>query len=204
MYNIYLFVEDFGHETVIKSFLQRFAESFNVHINILPRSTSGGHGKMIEELKLFIRDLKKQNTVPPDLLIVARDANCKGFVTRKNEIEKITQDMPNRVVYAIPDPHIERWLLLDSLAFKIVLGKGCNAPDQKCDRGRYKKLLQEAVRNTGRVPLLGGMEHAEDIVNNINIHHVESIDPSISHFLKDLRRIFTIWSQSNTLNLEEE
>ena len=51
------------------------------------------------------------------------------------------------VIYAIPDPHIERWLLLDSAAFKKVLDKGCSAPTQKCERGLYKRLLLQAVRN---------------------------------------------------------
>jgi hypothetical protein len=55
----------------------------------------------------------------------------------------------------VPDPHIERWLLLDSQAFKEVLHRGCSAPDQKCDRDRYKLLLDEAVRAAEVEPLLG-------------------------------------------------
>jgi hypothetical protein len=61
---------------------------------------------------------------------------------------------------AVPDPHIERWLLLDGAAFKAVFGEGCDAPDLKCSRDRYKSRLIEAIRGTGVTPNLGGLEFA--------------------------------------------
>ena len=77
---------------------------------------------------------------------MGRDANCQGYLKRRQELEPAVEYCGCKVVYAIPDPHIERWLLLDSAAFKAVLGRGCDAPKQKCERKRYKRLLLDAVR----------------------------------------------------------
>jgi len=91
----------------------------------------------IKELKKYVRDLQRGRESLPDLLIVATDGNCKGFLERKRQIEEVTKEFTRLVICAIPDPHIERWLLLDSAAFKKVLGKGCTAPIQKCERDLY-------------------------------------------------------------------
>ena len=97
------------------------------------------------------------------------------------------------MILAIPDPHIERWLLLDGAAFKAVFGKGCDAPDQKCDRGRYKQRLIEAIYATGTIPRLGGIEYAEDIVEQININRAVRVDRSFRRFVADLRNTFQGW-----------
>lgn len=98
-----------------------------------------------------------------------------------------------QVAYAIPDPHVERWLLLDSTAFKKVLGKGCSAPGQKCDRGQYKRLLLDAIRQAGINPPLGGIEYAEDLVNAMNLEYLERSESSLGKLLKSLRQQFQAW-----------
>jgi hypothetical protein len=89
---------------------------------------------------------------------------------------------------------VERWLLLDSQAFKAVLHRGCDAPDQKCDRDRYKQLLDKAVRDAGVEPLLGGVEFAEDILRVMNLDRAGKSDASFAHLLRDLRAAFQRWS----------
>ena len=83
------------------------------------------------------------------MIIVATDGNCKGFLERKRQIEEVVKSFSGLVICAIPDPHIERWLLLDSAAFKKVLGKGCAAPTYKCQRDLYKQLLGDAIVDAG-------------------------------------------------------
>ena len=99
-------------------------------------------------------------------------------------------------MYAIPDPHIERWLLLDSAAFKAVLGRGCEVPQQKCERKRFKRLLLEAVRTAGVTPPLGGIEYTEKLVNAMDLRRLESADESLGRMLKDLRTVFKTWEQA--------
>lgn len=193
MRDIVLFVEDSGHEMFIKAVIQRFAHEYNVAVKIIPRSVRGGHGKAIFELKSYLK--KDLQTEQPELLIVAIDANCKGYQDCKKEIDEALGTFQDISLCAIPDPHIERWLLLDSAAFKkAVRGKGCSAPDQKCQRDRYKKLLMEAMIQSGVRPPLGGMEYAEDIVNAMDFERMEKSDPSLGHFLKSMRSKFKEWT----------
>ena len=60
----------------------------------------------------------------PDLIIVGTDSNSKGFLQREKEIHQATPSLADLVISMIPKPYIERWLLLDSEAFKKVFGKG--------------------------------------------------------------------------------
>jgi len=141
MPDIKLFVEDRGHEAFLQALVDRLATQYHLSIERSFPSARGGHGTVISKLKNYIADLKDKGL--PDLLIVAIDGNCKGYTVRKQEIEHALKGYPGQVIYAIPDPHVERWYLLDSAAFKSALGKGCSAPAQKCDRDRYKRLLLE-------------------------------------------------------------
>ena len=149
MHRIILFVEDYGHEEFITSLIKRVADAQGISLKIIRRSVRGGHGKVLTEFKRFLSHLKNEREELPDLLIIATDANCKGYAERKKEIDKIAVEYKNLTLYAIPEPHIERWLLLDSAAFKSANGKGCKAPDKKCSRDRYKKFLLEAMQNAG-------------------------------------------------------
>ena len=194
MRRIVLFVEDYGHEEFIRALIERLARECNVSLKIVPRNVRGGYGKVIAELKAYLRDLEREREELPDLLIVSTDANCNGYVKRKRQVDEINEKFKGLTLCAIPDPHIERWLLLDSAAFKSVLGKGCNAPDQKCSRDRYKHLLLEAMQNAGVVPPLGGVEYAEEIINAMDLQRMERVNASFGKFLKDLQNKFKEWS----------
>lgn len=129
MRNIGLFVEDFGHESFLNALVLRLAREYGIDVKVMPFSVRGGHGSVISELEQYLRNLRRGRADWLDLLVVATDANCKGFTQRKKEIDQAIGAMKDQVVCAIPDPHIERWLLIDSTAFKNVVGKGCQAPD---------------------------------------------------------------------------
>jgi hypothetical protein len=209
MINVSLFVEDSGHEKIIGALLNRYQSHFKIQIQVHYRNVRGGHGTALTELKEFLRDMKRGVVDVPDLLIVGIDANCKGYIEARREIvELVTKAERDPItIYAIPDPHVERWLLLDSAAFKEVLGKGCKAPDQKCERGRYKRALADAVREAGLLPLLGGLEHAEDIIKALDLVRVKAADASIRHFLDALEAQFKRWQlaeQSKPTPTEEE
>ncbi len=198
MININLFVEDEAHEVFLNALIHRFANDHEVIINIKASSVRGGYGKTISELEQYQRDLLRNKEYLPDLVIVATDSNCKGFSERERSIKQASADLGNLVISMIPEPHIERWLLLDPVAFKKVLGKGCPIPDQKCERGRYKRQLLKAISNAGVTPLLGGIEHTEDLVSAMNFQRAAQIDKSIDKFLKELRRRFRTWQQTAT------
>ena len=127
----------------------------------------------------------------PHLIIVATDANCKGWYQRIRDFGDPVSPAP--IVHAIPDPHIERWLLLDGAAFKSVFGRGCDAPDRKYDRNRYRQRLQ-AIFAAGITPNLGGTEFADEVVQQMDIGRAEQADDSFRRFVGSLRATYRGWN----------
>ena len=190
MREIALFGEDFAHERVIGALVRRLADAHGIEVRLDWRSAVRGYGKVVQEFHSYLRDLARQGG-RPDLIIAATDANCIGLNERTKEIGN--PDAPAPVVLAVPDPHIERWLLLDGAAFRSVFGRGCDAPDQKCSRDLYKQRLIEAIHATGVTPGPGGIEFAEDIVQAMNIERAMRADRSLKRFVNDLRAAFRQW-----------
>lgn len=193
MRSVSLFAEDYGHEAVLTPLIDNVAKQYGIQVKIRPVSVRRGFGKVELELEQYVKDLLRYQEELPDLVVVATDADCDGFASRRQRLQRITDLVKDRVVYAVPDPHIERWLLLDPAAFKAALGSPCKAPDQKCDRSRYKALLIKAVRDAGATPLLGGMEHAEDIVRNMELGPTSKAK-DLGSLLQELHARFRLWS----------
>lgn len=191
---ICLAAEDFGHESVLKPLIQRFSGHFQIEIRIREINLRGG-SKVFIHLERFILDVRRGVVEMPDALVVAIDANCKGYVEKRKELERIVNEFKAISIFAIPDPHVERWLLVDSAAFKAVFGRGCNAPQYKCERDHYKKLLRQAIRDTGVEPMLDGFEFAQEILDAMNLEKAPMLDASLSRFLEDLRVLFKQWKQ---------
>ena len=194
MRKVSFFGEDEGHRAFLVPLIERIASEYHVPIAVREYSVRGGFGKVEGKVGEYVRDLLRFEEDLPDLVVVATDANCSGFRKRRQKLEEAAERIKDRVVYAIPDPHIERWMLIDAAAFKAVLGKPCSAPDQKCGRDQYKMLLSQAIREAGVTPLLGGMEHAEDIVREMDLRHASQGD-DFGNLLQQLRAHFRHWSQ---------
>ncbi len=196
MHSIVLFVEDYAHEEFLACLLRRLAKEHDVDIgDLVWLNTRKGHGAVIKELRQFLRDLQRGRADSYDLIVVATDANCKGFNHRVKEIMDVTRNVPIPVVCAVPDPHIERWLLLDSAAFKEVFGRGCHAPDQKCERHRYKKALIDAIRDAGVTPSLGGVEFSTDLVDVMDLQRAARVDGSFHRLLDNINEVFSGWKR---------
>lgn len=189
------FGEDAAHRMVVGALIAKVANEEGVAVRVDWRSARGGHPRVSSELREYLRDLTLQRE-QPDLVVVATDANCKGAAQRTSELP--LDRAPVNVVLAMPDPHIERWLLVDGAAFKSVLGHGCAAPDQKCARDRYKGLLLQAVIDAGVEPSLGGIEYAEDLVAAMDLERSTAADASLRRFVEDLRRSLRAISRSST------
>ena len=86
MRNVALFVEDFAHEIFLKAMVQRFGKEHHLEVAFRPYSVRGGFGKVVRELRQFLSDLECGRRELPDLLIVGRDANCQGYLKRRQRI----------------------------------------------------------------------------------------------------------------------
>ena len=198
MREIAMLVEDLAHQKVIGALVQRLANSHGISAHLHWINAEGGHGKVRESYSTYLRDLARGNSPLPDLIVVATDANCSGMNNRIREINDATSSVPASlppVVPAIPDPHIERWLLLDGAAFSRVFGRGCDAPDQKCSRDLYKERLTDALLAAGTEPAFGGIEFAEDIVREMDLERAGRADASLRHFLDNINALLRQWIQ---------
>lgn len=196
MREVVLFCEDYAHEIIIGTLIARLAQEEGVDIQLDWRNTRGGFGKVKQEFREFTNDLKNHGENLPDLIVVATDSNCKGPTERGKEFiapDFLAGTVP--LTLALPNPHIERWLLLDGEAFMRVCGKGCSAPDQKCNRNRYKKLLREAVLSACLQPTIGGLEWAKDIVRELNMERAQKSDEAFKRFTQELSRTFNSWQR---------
>ena len=197
MPEVLLFGEDIGHEVVVKAIIERVAADLRIAVRVKVRSSRGGYGRMQAELESFVRDLVRQPVGRTDLLVLATDANCVGRRKREEQLVPILRPLEGLLptVMAIPDPHIERWLLIDSQAFKAALGRGCNAPATKCQRDLYKDLLAKAVSDAGVRPYIGGIEHAEEIVKAMDIRRMRQVEESFGRLIDDLEGAFAAWRE---------
>jgi hypothetical protein len=193
MRSVVLFVEDECHRSFIVTVVSRLAQMERIGINVIERTSTGGFGQVTSDLKRFLGDVAADRSFIPDLVIVATDSNCKGVAERRKAIQKNTQCYPGEILHAIPDPHVERWLLQDSRAFKSVFDIGCDAPDQKCAKDRYKRVLAETIGRAGVRAHLGGVEYAEDIARAVDLNHIQ--DPQLRSFVESLRKILRSWRE---------
>ncbi len=196
---ILYFLEDRAQEGFVKALVERIAkeESFSAAGLIHDVRSARGGSKIINEFKNFIKDFKTGGS-ETDLLVVAVDGNCKGHQERKKQLERYLKSAPHLqeiVVFAVPDPHIERWYILDQKAFKggVGIDKSPSLPPYKCKKNYYKQLLYQVLKESNVSSLLGGAEYAEKIVENIeNVNVLERHDPGFKVFIQKLRRVFRI------------
>ncbi len=158
MTDVLCFGEDSGHEQVISSLLKRLSVDEGVPFTLTWRSATHGHGRVVSELKSLLRDIRKEKGDFPDLIVVATDANCVGYGRRRRDITDLTDKIPGiRVVCALPDPHIERWLLIDSAAFKSVWASDVRRPIKNANGTVINGFCGKQCGRRGFLPPLAGL-----------------------------------------------
>lgn len=184
-----LFVEDRAHEEFLKPLVLRIAKEENVAVQVRVRSARGGHARAIEEFRLFQRLIEQGSAAAPDFVVVGIDGNCVTFAQKRDEIHHATSAaLQDRVVAACPDPHVERWYLVDSDSFQAIVGHRPAVGKKKCVRDHYKRVLAAAVRRAGHPPTLGGIEFASELVAAMDIYRAGRHDHSLRAFVDDFRR----------------
>ncbi|MBI3917900.1 MAG: hypothetical protein HY322_12935 [Betaproteobacteria bacterium] len=190
MPSVDLFAEDNAHELFVLALLRRImgAAGGSIHVNV--RSAVGGHGRALTELRTYQRAVLRGTAglTRPDLLVVVIDANCKGRVEARNDVlGETTAAAAGETMVACPDPHVERWFFADPEAFARVVGVDQQPGQRKCERARYKTMLRDAVSRAGHFPTLGGLEFAQDLVREIDLHRASRNEPSLGALIDGLR-----------------
>jgi len=94
----------------------------------------------------------------------------------------------DKLVFAIPDPHIEKWFLNNPKGFNRALGSGVLPvlPPYKCEKGIYKKVMKDAMLSSEIDSQFGGYEYGEQIVEEMDLYEAGKTDSSLKHFLEDI------------------
>ncbi len=188
---IAFFLEDSAQEALIPSLVRRLIAEAGLSTEkfefLILHSRGGGS---LRSFKTFLKDARKRRYLI-DLLIVGSDANCKGFSERRNTILKAGRGSPylDRIIPAIPDPHIERWFMLDMKALSKAsqLALQGELPAYKCDKGRYKGLLRDVFQRSGVAPPLGGVEYGPDVAVEMDLYHACKLNSGLDSFVREVR-----------------
>jgi len=185
-----LFVEDRAHEEFLKPLIHRIAREEDVSVTIRIRSARGGHGRAISEYKLYQKLLEKKliDEVPPEIIVVAIDANCQTFKKMESEILSKTEDLfRDCIVIACPDPHVERWYLADPQSFCQVVGFLPSFQSKKCKRDYYKNVLVQSIQKANVPVNLCGIEFASQLSEAMDMYRAGKNQPSLRSFIDTLR-----------------
>jgi hypothetical protein len=181
-----VFAEDAGHARFLEALIPVVATAEQAEVRLITRSARGGHGRVLSELELHFR-LQEESG---DVLVVAIDANCNGWNKVKTEIEaRIPAGRYVGAAIACPDPHIERWYMADPVGLKDgPLEVTVRVEKRKCERNRYKIILEDGLRAAGHPVRLGGIEFAPEIVAGMDLYRACSNEPSLRNFIDSLKR----------------
>lgn len=192
------FLEDIAHERFIKALVERIAADRGLQsgdlIHDVRNATRGSVA--LREFRRFLRDCVRRREDAFDLIVVAMDGNCTGYVEKREQLLALKEQAGygGRVVCAIPNPHIERWYMADAESCRQAL-RAANPPQcpaYKCEKRRYKRALVEAIRSTGVESLLGGAEFGAEIAQAMDLYRAGQVDNALGHFMDDLRDAFSV------------
>ena len=188
-HRVTLFCEDPGHEQFVRAVVERLAEEVGLKPLLESPSSRGGHGKALSEFRLWQASfVKERRHVLPDLLVLVIDANCSPWKKARRQLEEaIDEAVIPRFVVGCPDPHVERWYIADPSAFEEVVGAPPGRDRDKCERQLYKRLVEDAASRAGTPLLTGPADLAPDLVEGMDLYRAGKNQPSLGHFIHDLR-----------------
>lgn len=183
-----VFCEDAGHEAFLRALLTRLSLEEGVGLQQNFISGRGGAGKAITELKGHQARASRRGA-RSDLLVVLIDSNCVGRARKRKEIDQVVREEAYlTTAVGCPDPHVERWMFADPLAYRDLIGGNPPADPGKCDRDVYKKLLADSFEEHGFYTTTGPMEAATDLVPMMRLHNkLPSASQSLKSFVGDLQ-----------------
>ena len=190
------FMEDVAHEAFIRPIVQRIAQEEGIGRVLSDVRCARCGYSAIGQFRTFVEGYSHLLWAPDRMLVVVRDCNCMKYNERLKEMKAPLTDMglgsDDRVVFALPDPHIERWYIADQNAFNDVVGPRTAPPmpRRKCGKNYWKNILHKALEIAGIKSRSGGSEYGGRIAATVNVSDLEGADRSFKKFANDLRRAF--------------
>ena len=187
---VLIFVEDVAQENLIRKLFFRIAKESGLDPERLDVSVPYSRGgASIQALKRYLNDYSIESDV--DCFVLGSDGNCNGFTEKKRTLQKNLEKFGalDRTILAIPDPHIERWYVIDPKALSKAVGATIrnNSPKHKCDKGHYKKILQKAILSANVEPLQGGAEYGQDVGEHLDFYKISKEDSGFRFFVEQVK-----------------
>ena len=188
-----IFCEDRAHEIFLKSILGRVCSEFDLECNLSLRSAVGskhGKGKTLTEFKEYQKIIQSNvmGFEKPDLLLIVVDCNCTAYNDTVKAIDNvIRKDIFPHYIIACPDPHIEKWYLIDPDGFQDIIGVYPKMQLEKCEKNYYKNLFRDYIKESGKPSLLGGIDFGGEIVQAMDFYRSGKNDASFKHMVEDIR-----------------
>jgi hypothetical protein len=189
---VVFFLEDSAQEAIIPPLFSRLAAEAQWAENELDlRVLSARGGGSLRAFRKFLKDARRPGHLSADLLVVGVDANCKGFTVRRDLVMKAATKSTAYpvVITAVPDPHVERWYLLDPLALgkAAAISIAASLPAYKCEKNHYKTLLRSAFDASGIVPPLGGLEYGPLVARHMDLFSAAKQDHGLADYVEKAR-----------------
>jgi len=187
--SIAVYCEDSAHEHFVQPLLQRLATEERAQVRITVQSGRGGSGRAVAEFKAWQYHHLHRGAARPDLLVLLIDANCCGPNDKRRELmAAVHASVAHEVLLGTPDPPIERWVMADPEAFQQVIGLPAPPDPGKCERGLYKRLLDQTIERSGLLVLASAFnELAPDIVAAMDLYKAGKRRPELRRFIDDVQ-----------------
>lgn len=189
---IFFFLEDSAQEAIMPPLFARLLREAGIaHGQFELHVLSSRGGDSIRAYEDFLKELARGSVPAPDALVVGSDGNCKGYAVRRQQLRAIAEScaIKDSIITAVPDPHVERWYMLDPKALAKVVG--CvvvtTVPAYKCAKDHYKQLLRDAFRGSGVAPPLGGSEFGPGFADEMNLYTAGKADAGLGDYVAQVR-----------------
>lgn len=180
------FLKDNAQESIVPPLFGRLIVESGRDLNSFNLAVLHSRGgKSISALNAYLADATKGGLSPLDCVVIGSDANCKGFVTKRDQLQAEVRGLGLTLITVIPNPHVERRYLLDPAALSAAVGETLfpHAPPFKCGKSEYKKRLKDAFRGSRVSPVSGGIEYGPNIAARMNLYEVSKQDAGLKDFV---------------------
>lgn len=194
------FLEDRFHENFIRPLVVRISTE-----NTLPQKFCSHKieyargGGSVGAFTKYIKEWKRGEKEPYGISVIAIDADKPGI---RERIKLISDIIKNRsylwpVVTAVPDPCIEKWLLLDPAVWSSVVGRPVNITlraNANCDE--YKNKISGILNLLPTPAYFDAWQFGPELVRAINVRRAKLTNRDFKRFVDDLRNQVAPYSAS--------
>ena len=179
--------------------VRRLLKEERVEVQVAVRTGQGG-SQSLSMFKDDFREWRKSFWEMPDAVLLCRDSDCRPRADVLKQFEKERRESEAKgctLLFAVFEPEIERWYLLDEKAFEKACGFRLpgTPPSPECRKrgGRrrkrfsYKKFIRKQAAEKGLRLLHHGAEWADEIVQRTDFSLAAGRDPAFEEFLEEIR-----------------